>query len=169
MLETFKICDDINSCLSQLNHNAKLAVAISRERTLNLNLKSSSKFCFEYPDTIYEYPMTFSIRRHFPYLKDLNRFIQMASAGGLIWKWRVDNQIQAHYTIKDKTYQQLTLRNYYGFFIISCIILLIDLAILLLEIFAHKKARIPNPSRFWIIVEMIIDSDRHFWLENKRI
>lgn len=167
MLDKFQFCDDINLCLSQLDQNSKLAVTISRERTLNF--KSSSKFCFEYPETIYEYPITFPVRRHFPYLKELNKFIQMASASGLIWKWRVDNQIQTDYTTKENTYQHLTLGNYYGFFIILCIILLIDLAILLLEIFAHKKARMPNPSRFWIIVEMIIDSDRHFWLENKRI
>lgn len=167
MIEKFQICDDINSCLSQLDRNAKLAVAISRERTLDL--KSSSKFCFEYPETIYEYPMSFSVRQHFPYLRELNRFIQMASAGGLIMKWRVDNQIQAHYNNKENTYQNFTMGNYYGFFIIWGIIFLIDFGILLLEIFVHKKVRMSNPSRFWIIVEMVIDSDRHFWLENKRI
>lgn len=168
MIEKFKICENVIACLDKLNCNSKLAVAISRERALNSYSKLYSKFCFEKFETIHEYPMTFFIRSDFVYLEELNKFIQMASANGLIKKWRVDNQIQRQYGIEN-TYQKLKLDHFYGCLIIWCIILMIDFFILSLERLVYKKARMPNPSRFWILFEMIIDSDRHFWLEDKRI
>lgn len=167
MIDKFKICEDINVCLGQLDQNSRLAVAISRERDLNSIIETSSEFCFEKSETIHEYPMTLFVRRDFLYLENLNRFIQMASECGLIEKWHIDSQIQSHYKSNENIYKHLTLDNFRGIYIIWCIILLIDFFVLLLERFIHRKARMPNPSRFWIIVEMFIDSDRHFWVENK--
>ena len=166
MIEKFQICEDFDFCLGQLDKNAKLAVAISRERALSSRSELSSRFCFEHPQTIYEYPMTFLVRRNFSHLNELNQFIQMASAGGLIKKWHANSHIQT-LTSKENTFGNLTLNHYYGCIIIWSIIVLINIFILLLERLVHKKVRLSNPSQFWIIIEMLIDPDRHFWLENK--
>lgn len=41
--------------------------------------------CFD--EVIYEYVLKFLIRRDFAFMKELNKFIQIASASGLIKKW----------------------------------------------------------------------------------
>lgn len=167
MLENFQVCDDIHLCLDKLEQNQKLAVAV-REHDLNSHLQLSSQFGFVKAKTIYDYPLTFFVQRNFSHFKELNRFIQMASANGLIEKWRVDSQIRQRYIGNENGYRNLTMKHVGGFSIIWCIILILDCFVLLLERCIHKKVRGPNPSQFWIIGEMIIDADRHFWLENKR-
>lgn len=153
--------------MGRIDNNAKLAVAISRERALRSHLVPPSRFCFENTQTIYEYPMTFLIRRNFPHLKQLNEFIHMASQGGLIKQWRANSHIQTYYN-KENMYVKITLDHLHGYLIICCILLIISFLTLLLEQCVHTRATMPNPYRFWIIVDMLIDSDRHFWLENKR-
>lgn len=74
-------------CLSQLHQNSKLAVAISREHAYASRLPSQL-YCFDKEHIIYNYALTFLVRKDFRYLNELNRFVRAASAGGLIEKWQ---------------------------------------------------------------------------------
>lgn len=167
MLDKFKICQDMDLCLRQLNQNSKLAVAISREYTHNNRLNSDQTFyCFE-SDIIFEYSLEFQIRKNFPYLAELNKFIEIACAGGLIEKWRSNHYIRG-YKQEEKNVP-FSLEEMSGFLLIFPLIVVIIFITLFLERITYRKVRTPNTSRFWLIVEKIIDPERDFSYENKWI
>lgn len=167
LLKNFMICDDLDICLSQLNRNSKLAIAISREHAYNSHLISTSGlYCFNNFEIIYKYALKFLIRKNFAYQSKLNRFIQMGSAGGLIEKWRSVSKIRSQYTNEKKLYGIITLGNFYGFFLIFITILAHLILLHLFENIVNKQAQKPNSFRFWLLIEMGIDPYRHFWLEN---
>lgn len=156
--------------MSQLYENSKLAVAISREHAINSRLISTDElYCFEKSQIIYEYDLKLFMCTNFPYINELNQFIQMASASGLIKKWRIDNQIRSKIMRKEKNYNQLTLEQGYGYLIIWYCLLAFTFLFVFVEKIIYMKARAPNPSKIWILAEMLIDSDRHFLLETKKI
>lgn len=168
LLERFKSCSDLDACLSQLQINSKLAVAISREHSLNSHLISPSQiYCFEKSEIIYEYALKFLIRKEFAYIEELNEFIRQASAGGLIEKWHKDSQFQHNYIHRPRTYFRLSMDNFYGTHLILLGLALAAIFIFLLELFVYKKVTKPNPSKFWMTVEFVIDPVRYFWLENR--
>lgn len=167
LLKNFMVCDDLDVCLSQLNRNPKLAVAISREHAHNSRLISISElYCFDNFETIHKYALKFLIRKEFTYKSGLNHFIQMASAGGLIEKWRSISRIRSQYAYEKKFYGIITLENFYGIFLIFISILAHLILLHFFENIVNGKARKPNPFRFWLFIEMVIDPYRHFWLEN---
>lgn len=168
LLEKFKICNDLDRCLSQVDGNPKLAVAISREHAHNNRLISNSKFyCFRNSEIIYDYALKFLVRKDFSYLAQLNSFIGMTSASGLIEKWHINSRIKSQYTHSTKEYGILTIENigvtYLGWFAIA----LCTILVFFVEILVHKMAKKPNARRIWKLIEMFINSDRHFWLKNK--
>ena len=70
-----------------------MAVAISREHVRNSRLKLDT-YCFKKLEDIYHYELKFLVRKDFPYLNELNEFIRMAGATGLIEKWHSDGRIR---------------------------------------------------------------------------
>lgn len=167
-METFKICNDLDWCLSQLHGNAKLAVAISHEHAHNNRLISKSKFyCFKNSEIIYDYALKFLVRKDFPHLKQLNAFIGMTSASGFIKKWHIISRVEPQYTYSPKVYGILTIENVGVTYIAWFTIALSTFLVFFLEMFIHKMAIKPNSSRIWKLIEMFINSDRHFWLKNK--
>lgn len=166
LLEEFHVCENLDECLSQLNWNSKLAVALSHEHAMNSHLISISQlYCFD--EVIYEYALKFLVRRDFAYTKELNKFIQMASAGGLIKQWHKNNKIRSMYKYEQEISLQVTAEKEFGFAIIWLILMTSVILFAFFEQIVYKKARAPNPSRFWMMIDLIIDSDRHFWLENE--
>lgn len=166
MLEKFYVYDNLEFCLSQLDHNSRLAVAISREHSQNSRLLLAHDYhCFGKSNIIYEYALKFLVRKNFQYFNDLNRFIQMASSSGLIEKWRSKTQNRFDYT--DSFFGYLTFEYFLGIVILGSILWILLIIFLFIERIVHAKNRKPNPTRFWIIFEMVIDPDRHFMLENK--
>lgn len=157
-------------CLSWLHQDSELAVAVSREHAYNQHLDSSSQFyCFEKSEIIHEYTPTFLMQKDFPYFNELNRFIQRASAAGLIDKWHTDVKTPTYSRRKGKSYRQIKLQNFYGVYIIWFTLQLLVLVTFLLERFIHKKMKAHQPSRVWILAQMYIDPERHFLLETKVI
>lgn len=169
MIEKFKICTNLDECLTQLEDNSKLAVAISLAHAHSSHFIPSSQFyCFKDPEIIYKYGLKFWIRQSFPYLKELNEFIRMADAGGLIKKWYSNKLtgVPSHMRM-DNSYKQLKLKHFHGAILIWGMLVAALICIFILERIVHAKARAPNALRFWKIVEMLIDPDRHFMLESK--
>lgn len=166
MLNEYIIHHNHEFYLNYAKSKPKLAVAVSRELVRHLDL-SSELYCFEKSEIIYEYALIFLARKDFLYIKELNRFIEMASESGLIEKWHLNNHIRHYSKRKAKIYSNAEASIFYGALIIAAPTEIFLLFLLFLEIITHKKISNKNCSRIWFIIEMLIDADRHFWLENK--
>lgn len=168
MLTNYKICENLDQCLCRLDENPKLAVAISREYAYNSHLISPSQFyCFEKSESIYEYTLKFLVRANSTILADLNKFIQRSIENGLMKKWHSDSRIRTAETYTERVYGQLQLSGLQGIFIIGGILFALTIFLFLIERLVYRKVRTPNTFRFWKYIEIIIDADRHFWLDNK--
>lgn len=166
-MKNFSICDDLDVCLSQLGHNSKLAVAVSREHSRNSRLIASSQFyCFENTQIIHKYALRFLIRNNFPNLNELNQFIQMSSASGIIEKWRSMSEIQIPYKNYELHYVEMNLENCAGCFVLFFLVYVVVIPLVVFERIVHKKVQSLNVSKVWLIIDMLIDPHRHFWREN---
>lgn len=166
-IEKFKSCENLNTCLKQLEGNPKLAVAISREHALNNHLISASQlYCFEKSEIIHSYHLKFLLNKEFLYKTQLDRFIQMASANGLIEKWYSKRRIKASQKYTERSIGVLTMENAQKLFLEWLSFLLSTIVVLLLEIFIHNRVK-NSRLKIWKLIEMLIDPYRHFWLENK--
>lgn len=170
MINSFKVCENLDVCLGQLIDNEELAVAVSREyiRHTNLNL-TSQIYCFDNHETLYNYALTFLIRNDFNYTKQLNAFIQKVDANGFIEKWRSNGRIGNRNKIEEKVYNQFGLKDFYGMSIIAAALALTAVLCLLLEMFAYKKSRKSRNRKLWRKVERLIDSKRYFMTNNYRL
>lgn len=78
----FKICQSFDECLSEIEKSSKCALATSHEYIIKNCEIFASKYCFKNPEIIYNYALKFLVSKDFSYLKELNRFIDLANAGG---------------------------------------------------------------------------------------
>lgn len=90
----FQVVEHPYIFLNKLEWNNKLAVAVSTELSFSRVKTENSQifhqmdfYCFDQPNIIYKYSLKMLTRKSFPYLNELNDFIQRASDGGLIVKW----------------------------------------------------------------------------------
>lgn len=168
-IENFVVCDDLDFCLDQLNWNSALAVAIFFEHARNhLSGPDSQIYCFKNSEIISEYSLKFFVHDDFPYLNELNEFIHLTSASGLIEKWRSNKQmLNQSFTYKRKIHNRLVLYNFLGIFYVGAVMGIIVISTFFLERFVYTKVRTANTFRFWKIIEMMIDPNRHFLLEKR--
>lgn len=146
-----------------------MTVATSREYTRNSQLISTFQiYCFKDTEIVYDYALSFLVHKEFLHLKQLNEFIQMASASGLIERWHLSSRARhtSTYESGDDNTGFLTFDKVIGVIITNLINVVLSFAIFALEIIVHKKAHEPNPKRFWTFTEMLINSERYFWNEN---
>lgn len=172
MLKQFHVCDDLNQCVRQLNHNPKLAVAISREHVQNGHLLFDSKqYCFDKTEIIHDYPVKFLVRKGFPHTLKLNEFLVAAIESGLIENWRLSKRIRYQTKKTEINFFYLNLNNdtLYGGYIIYSIMGTFLFVILASERIIHTFARRPNCSKFWRLAERFIDPHRHFLCKTKLI
>lgn len=166
VVSNFKTCGDLALCLSRLNSNSRLAVAISREYAHNNHLIRSSQFyCFE-SENIYEYDLTFLIRKESPFSEVLNKFIQRAIESGLMKKWRSGSQNRVTNKYIDKTGVYLSSKSFFGMLSIWGYLIITSIVAFMFEKFVYFKINAPNSSYIWKFVEVFFDGKRHFWVEN---
>lgn len=169
MIKSFKVCGNLDHCLSQLNENSKLAVAVSVAHAHNSpSISPSQIYCYDGLEIIHDYNLKFLIRNDFPYLMELNAFIQKISEGGVIKKWCSNNSIRTSYE-HAKPNKQIVLKHLHGVLIVLVALETWAFSIFVFEKYVAGKMQASNPNRFWIIMDMIIDGDRHFLLESKMI
>lgn len=171
VLSRFKICNDYIECLSQLEQNTRMAVAISYEEVRRIRRNSDLQFlCLKRPEIIHSFPMKFLVRKNFTHITELNEFIKAASASGLIEKFR-STRIQSSEQAEKATYGLVTFQHIAGGLLIFLCMLMYQFFIFFTEIVVHNQARNSNKKyrRFWIFIEMIINPKRHFLNETKLI
>lgn len=61
----------------------------------------------------------------------------------------------------------LTLDSFFGLLIIYLGMVFLLFITFCLELIVYKKVQTFNSSEMWIVIEKLIDADRHFLLENK--
>lgn len=157
-----------------LKINPRLAVAISREHVQNIPLDLlSNVYCFENSEIIYDYATKFLVDKNFRFINELNGFIRMASAGGLIEKWRLNaknGRNQNFFKRGRKTYRQFNISSLCGFLLLGYLIpIMVATFVFIIEKIVHKRTNVPKPSRFWRFVKILIDPERHFLIESKSI
>lgn len=153
--------------MKQLEENSEIAVIISREHA-HLMQKTYQYYCFDKSELIYEFALKFSVKKQFAHLNELNSFIKMSSASGLIEKWRLEYQPKVK-PITKRHIQPLSTESAFGLFMLFAFYNILLISFSLFEKYVHKKARETNPLRFWQLIEMLIDPDRHFLLESKMV
>lgn len=171
VLSRFKICNDYIVCLSQLQIDSKLAVAISHEDVRRIRRNSDLQFhCLKKPETIHSFPMRFLVSKNFRYMTELNEFIKAASASGLIEKWR-SKRIQPSQKAEKATHGLVTFEHIAGMFLVWFAMWSYKFAMFFTEIVVYKQARKSKMKyrQFWIFIENVINPKRHFLNETKLI
>lgn len=168
MLANFEICNNLDLCLSQLHRNSNIALAISREHAYKSKSESNFEFYCLKEEFIYEYALKFLVRKDFCYIKELNKFIQMANSGGLIEKWHSNVQNRTRFVKYEETqFKQMKMINVIGLYCVWWILQILTIISIFWERLVYRMVRSSKSSKFWIISEMAIDPRRYFFLENK--
>lgn len=111
--------------------------------------------------------MKILVHEGFPFVKELNKFMQLVDAGSLIKKWQSNNLIKVPYLHVDKTVKRMILKHFYG-----CLFIWVLIKVTMTTTFFFfwrklftPKLEHPMLNNFWI--DMIIDPDRYFLLKTK--
>lgn len=164
MLNKFEIVSNpYEQHLRQIKDNDKLAVAVSFEHLKNEEqITRLNLFCFESPNHIYEYPLKILTSKNFQFLCELNGFIEMVSETGFIVKWLKGYKFEP--ILESETllqFMEIKLEMFSVFIVICGSLCVIASLVAALEITAHKKVQMKTVTKFWRIVEMILNPYRY--------
>lgn len=123
-------------------------------------------YCFEKSEIIYSYHLKFLLHKEFTHQRELNRFIQMSSASGLIKKWYTNSEIRTPHKNTERVYGIFTFEHFRSIFFRWLMLEAAMILMLLLEKLVHNRRK-HSESIIWKRIEMVIDPYRHFWKENK--
>lgn len=169
LLKKFKVCENLDVFLSQHDSNPYLAVAVSLENAQNNRLIPTSKmYCFENSEIIMKYATQFLVRKDFPHLEELNTFIQAINANGLIIKWMADTRIRPKHQYQSQEFKPVTIDSFKLVFEMWVCLFIGLLLVLIVENIIFHLAHKQNPTKFSQLLEMLIDSERHFLLNDIR-
>lgn len=167
MLHKFVTVSDPYEHLPELGWNDKLAVAVSlanvknNEDFLRLDL-----FCFRGANHIYEYPLKILASRHFHFMAELNRIIEMATESGLTVKWLKGIQNGPIREIKPLfEYIEVTFEMFAAFLVIVAVMFIFTIFILVVERITFRNIRMQNIKPIWKFSDMMINSKRYFYVE----
>lgn len=149
--------------LHQLEWNNKIAVAVSLAEVQNDRRLSNLVYCFN--DPIYEYSLKMFMRNDFPYINELNQFIQQAMDSGLILKWLKGYQFGSSIKRSEKTLYEY-MHNHEALMLLivfCCLLLSLAFFMWIIEKIVHKKVCTQNSALIWKYIEMMIDPYRHYW------
>lgn len=100
-------------------------------------------------------------------MTELNEFIQRSSDSGLIVKWLEGNHFRTS-TAKATMfeYAEVNFGSLTGLFFVGILLLTTVLLVAVTEIVVYKKVQTPNSAAIWQHIEMIINPDRYFLLQD---
>lgn len=153
--------------LAELEWNDRVAVAVSLENAKNdESVTRLDPFCFNGPNHIYEYPLKILTSKRFPFMRELNRFIEMTNETGFIVKWLKGIQFGP---ICDKKplfeYIEVTFEMFAVFLVIVSSMNLFTGFIFIIEKIAFKEIHMQNVKPLWRFVDMMINPNRYYLVE----
>lgn len=160
-LDNFIVCAEIDDCLNRLEIDYRFAVGVSRLHAKNYPPIPFQKLrCFNEYESIYSYFIAMFVREDHPQLEQISRLTQRAFEGGLIVKWQKDAQL-VRKEITGFDVQQFGVQHMGAALLCFIVCLIFSIMAFVAEILVHRQVSKPNPSRFWIIYEMLIDNERY--------
>lgn len=164
MLEKYKICQNNDECLEELDWNNRLAVAVSQKHAMNNPVIPNWKiYCFPNTENIFNYPVSMYMRVGHPLEREINEITQRTLEAGLLAKWAVDSRMafkqEARTPIRTK---KLTIENISLILFLCGSFLTFAVLAFIAELIVHRRARSPGAGRFWTTADWLIDGDRHF-------
>lgn len=168
-MKKFRACEDLDICLKQLYSNRHLAVAASLKHAQNSRLIPASEiYCFEDLEKITEYPVQILVRKDFPFFDEFNTFINIAKANGLISKWLTETRVRPDYEFQEVHYDDFSIDNFGGFFVFWLTLFIVPMLVCVAETLIFRGAQKINPRKIFILLEMVIDGNRYFLLNDVR-
>lgn len=156
------VCDDLELCLNQLQHQRKLAVAMSR---LYFDAsKHSNIHCFDQTQNLLTYSTVFMIRRDLWMYDELIGVFDRLRMSGLIPKWARDLNIHKEAIEQSTAVRSLQMKEAFGPFALCCIVLMFAFAAAIAEQIIFRQVSKYPDSRAWQIAEKCIDGKRHYML-----
>lgn len=154
--------NDTNEYMEQLEWNDKLAVATFYRMQSRFG---PIAYCFDNFENIYEYPLSILMRRDFPLVNELNKFIQYASSSGLLTMWIKQHKFDSPVEIEHEM-PKINLET--GFFLVLIYLAVVCglLCLTAAERIIYSKVRNENSARIWRYIEMAIDPHRYFLLRD---
>lgn len=146
-----------------LQSDRHMAVAASRHHALNYPpLPPPKIFCFDDSSNIRSHFVSMFIHKDFAFGRRVIEVVNRAFEGGLLVKWTKDTQIQPGDT-ELFVGIQLGIHQLGGAIFGFIFFLIFSILAFIAEILAHKRVQILNPSRFWVIVDVVINNNCYFF------
>lgn len=100
------------------------------------------------------------IRNDEPYLPEIARLTERAFEGGLFVKWTKDEQIL---NVKPEilVLTPLGIEHLGGALLGFFLIMMSSVWAFVAELLTHKRLRLANPRRFWVLMDKLINSERY--------
>lgn len=147
----------IDDCLSHLQYDLRLAVAISKAHSQNSpSMQPTEMFCFH---TITSYPVVMAVRKDFAALPNINSIVQHVFEAGLIQKWERDGQLYSHRKREDYGNIRLSVEHLSS----GTLTLMVGFSLAILSfigeilIFKYFKRTQPTERKLvWVLIEKLI-------------
>lgn len=146
-----------------------MAVAISSEFLRNDFLIGKQEiYCLEQNGFRLERGFIFFLRNDFEFINEFNKFIVNAGQGGLIKKWLHSMDRRTYFSDEQIFERRVTMEQLSILVLLWFLLILFTMFVFYAEKIIHKQIKRRNANGFWIFAEMMIDPDRHFFLNDLR-
>lgn len=160
------MCNRSDYCLNQLNWNSATAVPSDYFHSEQMT-GGGEIYCIEQEGLKSTFGINLLLGKNFKFKNELDDFILRATKGGLILKWLHSVMYRFNReTIPNDP--QLKKKQIFPISMVCILISLIAIFVFFAEKIIYRNARRRHANWFWPFAEMLIDPDRHFFLEDRR-
>lgn len=165
------VCEDLDICLNQLQHQQKIVVAMSRLHFETSN--QSNVYCFDRTQNLFTQATVFMIRRSLSTRDELIDGFGRLSMSGLIPKWARDLHIRNKPIEHLTTAKSLSMHEAGGPFAMCFPLVTLALFAAIAEQIIFWQLSKNRQSRFWAFADKLIDGHRHYmrldfyWKKNR--
>lgn len=161
-LKNYQICHEIGDCLNQLKWNDRLAVGVSSHLARNYPpVPYTEMKCFGDTESIRGRFIAMYVWKGHPLLAEILSLTNRAFESGLFVKWHREVQHSPKEMYKFPVVQ-FEVEHLGAALVCFSIFLFAAFVAFATELVIHKKLRAPNPHRFWILIDVIINDNRYF-------
>lgn len=161
---------DIDSCLSQLKWNDRLAVHVGRIRAgYSPLIGLSEMYCFPSRENIISFPITVRVAKKYEFLPQVNTLIRRSLEAGLFEKWQKDCDLYRNDSQHTDDRKVILTVTHIGGALLSLFCgLSLAALIFIAECIAFHKSKQVNRHRFWLFLSQTVDG-RRFYCQNSLI
>lgn len=169
-IDSFFVCESIDSCLNRLKNdeNYDLAIGAPRQIILNSSFYSTSNiFCLDRNERIASYQLVLMLRKDIQLKLRIDGIIQKAFESGLFVKWDSDSkrkQKRLHELNSEPNSEpRLPLKNFGSIWFICGTGYMFAIVAFIGEILIQYKMKQKHRYWFWIYLKRFVDGHRHYF------